>query len=449
MSSIAGRAAAARVAKWLVEKGRTEDAVAALSAWATKGPNDNEGQQLLAEALRIEPRSETARMAFERMEGISGYHAPLDEAITRWTEAELAGLEKEIARPSFRKAQVGFNNNLKYKSAVFHVQTEDSGLDRPHIVTHLFADGGRIIKSVKRSYSDAVSRPDVALYVRQLMKGQQLEMILALRDGHYDRFIEGKESGGTDVLEHPPDPDLKRLAGKKKPAAAAARSEPTPAPPSAAARFHLHVMRSLSGGPEIYEAAGEEVVIGSQGQVPLAGEQFCHPREAVLRWKAEKLWLEDIEGGNGVFLRIRRPVQLEFGDEFIVGDQLLRVVKNPQVDDGPDPTPTYFWSSPKGPSSFRVVQIFEGGAEGACIVARDTTVQIGSAFGEMVFKHDPLISELHCGIDEQAGIIVLTDLESRTGVFVRIEGEQEVAHGDELLIGRTRLVVDLSPSQRA
>jgi hypothetical protein len=34
-------------------------------------------------------------------------------------------------------------------------------------------------------------------------------------------------------------------------------------------------------------------------------------------------------------------------------------------------------------------------------------------------------------------------------VFVRIEGEQEVAHGDELLIGRTRLVVDLSPSQRA
>ncbi len=76
--------------------------------------------------------------------------------------------------------------------------------------------------------------------------------------------------------------------------------------------------------------------------------------------------------------------------------------------------------------------------------ARDPTVQIGSAFAEMVSGHDPLISELHCGIDEQAGAIVLTDLGSRTGVFVRVDGEEELGHGDELLVGRTRLVVDLT-----
>jgi hypothetical protein len=29
-------------------------------------------------------------------------------------------------------------------------------------------------------------------------------------------------------------------------------------------------------------------------------------------------------------------------------------------------------------------------------------------------------------------------------VFVRIRGQQELLHGDELLAGRTRLVVDLS-----
>ena len=47
-------------------------AVAVLSAWAASGPNDPEGQQLLAEALRIDPRAEMARMAFELMEGIAG-----------------------------------------------------------------------------------------------------------------------------------------------------------------------------------------------------------------------------------------------------------------------------------------------------------------------------------------------------------------------------------------
>jgi hypothetical protein len=38
---------------------------------------------------------------------------------------------------------------------------------------------------------------------------------------------------------------------------------------------------------------------------------------------------------------------------------------------------------------------------------------------------------------------------SRTGVFVRVRGEQELGHGDELLIGRTRLVVDLKRKNAA
>jgi pSer/pThr/pTyr-binding forkhead associated (FHA) protein len=206
------------------------------------------------------------------------------------------------------------------------------------------------------------------------------------------------------------------------------------------------VLRSLSGGPETYEPVGTEGVIGSAGAINLPGETFCHPDEALLSFKDGRLWLEDLEGGNGVFLRIRTPVELELGDEFVVGDQLLRVEKNPIADDGPDPDPTYFYSSPKWPSSFRIVQILEGGASGACVVARGNALQIGSAIGDLVFSDDPLVASQHCVIEEQAGTVVLTDLESRTGIFVRIRGEQQLAHGDELLIGRTHLLVDLSAS---
>jgi pSer/pThr/pTyr-binding forkhead associated (FHA) protein len=69
---------------------------------------------------------------------------------------------------------------------------------------------------------------------------------------------------------------------------------------------------------------------------------------------------------------------------------------------------------------------------------------VGSAIGDLIFPDDPLVAEQHCLIEEQAGTVVLTDLASRTGVFVRIRGQQELLHGDELLMGRTRLVVDLS-----
>ncbi len=438
-AALDSRGKAGKVAAWLIEKDRPDEAVQLLAAWAAHGPNDSAGQSLLAEALRIDPSAKIAQQAFERMEGIVGDHTLLDRAVHDFGEAYLAKLESEMRKPSFRRAQMGFNNNIKFMDTVFHVQTEDSGLDSPHIITHLFADGGRIIKSHKRSYEAHVKRPDVAEFVRDLMKSQHLEMVMKLREGAFDRVIAGKEIGGMDLMVDPPNIDVLKL--KKK---ASKDQAPATAPGTAEVLFRLHVLRSLSGGPETYAPEGSRAVIGSSGAINMVGERFCHAEEALLVMRNGELQLEDIDGGNGIFFRIKGSVELELGDEFIVGDQLLRVEKNPIPDDGPAPDPTYFYSSPKWPSSFRVVQQFEGGSLGACAVARGNALQIGSAIGDLVFPDDPLVSEQHCLLEEQAGSLVLTDLGSRTGVFVRVRGVQVLIHGDELLVGRTRLVVDIA-----
>lgn len=450
----AQRATAVRVAKWLVDKGRPDEAVALLAVWASSGANDSEGQGLLAEALRIDPAARVAQQAFERMEGVDGDHSELEQARARLGAEELSRLEAEMRRPSFRRAQMGFNNNIRTGDAVFHVQTEDSGLDQPHVITHLFADGGRVIKSHKRSYADQVARADVGEFVRKLMKAQHLEMVLALREGRFDEVIAGRATGGLEVLTQPPNVEnIRKLAGNKAARAEASSASisvkpeapspaPKPAPRRPGARFSLQVLRSLTGGPERYSPEAESALIGSEGAINLPGERFCHPREASISVRDGRLWLDDLEGGNGVFLRIRTPVELEFGDEFVIGDQLLRVERNPVADDGPDPDPTYFYSSPKWPSSFRIVQIFEGGALGCAVVARGNTLQVGSAIGDLIFPDDPLMADQHCVIEEQAGTVMLTDLATRTGVFVRIRGEQEIAGGDELLVGRTRLLVE-------
>jgi hypothetical protein len=452
MSAGETRETAARLAKWLVDKGRPDEAVALLSAWAANGPNNSSGQQLLAEALRIDPSARVAQMAFERMEGMSGDHDDLDAAIAAYPTAELEKLEAEMKRPTFRKAQMGFNNNIKWNGQVFHVQTEDSGLDQPHILTQLCADGGRVIKSHRRSYEEHVKRDDVAEFVRNLMKGQHFEMVLALREGRFNAILEGKEVGGLVELSEPPNVDILKLQSKKKKkaeAAAASAAASEKKAPEQQVHFQLKVLRSLTGGPESYAPEGDLAIVGSKGAISLDGEVFCHPEEAMLSVRGEGVWLEDLDGGNGVFLRIRTPVELDIGDEFVVGDQLLRVEKNPVADDAPDPDPTYFYSSPKWPSSFRVVQVFAGGAVGACVVARGNTLQVGSAVGDLVFPDDPLVAEQHCIVEEQAGAVVLTDLGSRTGVFVRIRGEQQLSQGDELLVGRTRLVVKLKTGQAA
>lgn len=451
------RKTAGRVAKWLIGKERSADAVALLAVWAASGPNDAEGQTLLAEALRINPSSLLAKLAFERMEGVAGEHAPLDEAIARWSADELRKLDREMARPAFLRAQVGFNNNVKYKNQTFHIQTEDSGLDKPHVITHLFADGGRVIKGHKRSYAGHVTRDDVAPFVRELMKSMQLEMALALRDGRFDPIIEGRAVGGLELLDYPPKVDVQKLATQKKTRVLADGASVRPsagsspeaekvggrAAESGRAYFRLTVLRGPPGGPKVYEPRGTEAILGSAGAIVLPNEPFAHPREAAIRFRDQRLWLYDFEAGNGVFLRIKAPVELEVGDEFVVGDQLLRIERNAVPQDGPDPGPTYFYSSPKWVSSFRVVQVFEGGGLGACVLAHGTTLQIGSTYGDFVFPSDPLVSEQHCLIEEQAGSILLTDLGthqgSHTGVFVRIKGEQELVSGDEILVGRTRM----------
>lgn len=460
------RESALRAAKWLVEKNQPDEAVAVLCAWAAAGANNSQGQALLAEALRIDPSARVAQEAFECMEGMQGEHPALTQAQAGFGAEYLTKLEAEMRRPNFRRAQMGFNNNIKCQDQVFHVQTEDSGLDQPHIVTHLFADGGRVIKSHKRAYADAVSRADVAEFVRSLMKAQHLEMVLALREGKFNEIIAGRAVGGLELLTEAPSVDAMKIANKRQqratlirppealsPSPSASGEQPLPlikrAEAAAKSLFALHVLRSLAGGPDRYAPVGETAVIGSAGDIQLYGELFCHPREAQLSYKDSRLWLEDLDGGNGVFLRIRTPVELDFGDEFVVGDQLLKIDRNPVAHDGPDPAPTYFYSSPKWQSSFRVTQIVEAGALGACSVARGKTLQVGSALGDLLFPDDPLLSEQHCVVEEQAGSVVLSDLGSRTGVFVRIRGEQELAHGDELLIGRTRLVVDLTSGQAA
>jgi hypothetical protein len=84
---------------------------------------------------------------------------------------------------------LGYNNNVRHRGRVFHIQTEDSGINSPRIMTHLFADGGRIVKSTRTDYSEFIGQRDMAETVRNLMKEQHKAMFVALRSGVLDEVI--------------------------------------------------------------------------------------------------------------------------------------------------------------------------------------------------------------------------------------------------------------------
>ncbi len=135
---------------------------------------------------------------------------------------------------------LGYNTNVRHKGKLYHIQTEDSGVRHPHIITHLFADGGRIVASKKTSYSELVETGAYQERVKQMMRDQHKAMFIGLRDGEFDEPEEFQ--GAKNELEKPPSLTPPPLA-PKAPApgvdeleAAAARlaaSSPSPGAPTA------------------------------------------------------------------------------------------------------------------------------------------------------------------------------------------------------------------------
>ena len=87
--------------------------------------------------------------------------------------------------------QSGFNTNCRYRGVVFHVQTEDSGIKTPVIVTHLFQQGN-VIASLRRDYTDQLDKQDWVERVRRQMQAQHQSMLRQLIRGEHDVAIEAQ-----------------------------------------------------------------------------------------------------------------------------------------------------------------------------------------------------------------------------------------------------------------
>lgn len=177
----------------------------------------------------------------------------------------------------FQSPLLGYNNNVRHRGRVFHIQTEDSGVNHPHVITHLFMDGGRILKSVKKSYAEHVGSDNMSETVRVLMKEQHKAMFIALRDGQFDELVEGKKKPAEAAA--PPATAAAATTGAATSTAATptatAPAQPAveAAPPTAAAPTNANAApaRPASAPPptQVPASAPPEVVRNDKPVVPL------------------------------------------------------------------------------------------------------------------------------------------------------------------------------------
>ena len=79
----------------------------------------------------------------------------------------------------------GFNTDVKHKSRVFHIQTEDKGEGNPFVESLVYV-GAEILATKRTSYAEVVSagRDDQA--IQELMEQQHRTMIAAIQRGRFD-----------------------------------------------------------------------------------------------------------------------------------------------------------------------------------------------------------------------------------------------------------------------
>lgn len=93
-------------------------------------------------------------------------------------------------------------------------------------------------------------------------------------------------------------------------------------------RYQL-VQRGTEDKCEIARTIKDELIVGKDPGCGFAVESddYLSRKHARLSKSDGDLWLEDLGSSNGTFLRIRRPIMLEVGDEIVVGTSVFRIDK--------------------------------------------------------------------------------------------------------------------------
>ena len=96
--------------------------------------------------------------------------------------------------------------------------------------------------------------------------------------------------------------------------------------------IRLRVVQILEGG--LHAAAfplkeGDNHLGREHGDITFPGDGFVSGRHAVLRVRNDRLTVRDLGSSNGTFVRLAGPAFVEDGDQYLVGQQLLRADVKP------------------------------------------------------------------------------------------------------------------------
>jgi hypothetical protein len=211
---------------------------------------------------------------------------------------------------------------------------------------------------------------------------------------------------------------------------------------SARPQVTVQVVRA-DGGPEMSFALNkEEAIAGTVGDILLNKDPFIAPAQARFFFRGSRLMVEDVGGGNGIYIRLKAEHELDAGQEIRCGRQRLMLELLP----APQPATPKIWGSPSYGCRARLLQWLEGGIRGDAFPLKEGENRLGREVGDITFSGDAFVSGRHAVFLVSPGRVSIRDLGSSNGTFLRLSQPTALENGDQLLVGKQLLKLEVVPA---
>jgi pSer/pThr/pTyr-binding forkhead associated (FHA) protein len=202
--------------------------------------------------------------------------------------------------------------------------------------------------------------------------------------------------------------------------------------------FRLVVVHRDGTDGIAYNLLGDQIDIGRTEGDLLFEDPHLAPRHARVVASLTGRVLTPLESRNGIYVRLRGPIDLQDGDHLLVGKQVLKFELLTDAERSLRPALEHgvvVFGTPVRPPWARLRQITPAAVTRDVFHLTRPDVILGRETADLVFSDDEFMSRRHAQISFRNGRGHLEDLGSSNGTFLRLRGPHGLISGDLIRLG--------------
>ncbi len=207
----------------------------------------------------------------------------------------------------------------------------------------------------------------------------------------------------------------------------------------------VSVRRDGSDGQTFPVGPGQTDIGRSDGELRFDDPHLA-ARHARLSSRGGQFVVTPLEARNGVYVRIRGAVEIDDGEQFLVGKQVLRFELLTEAEKALRPAVEHgvvLFGTPVKPPWGRIRQLTAAGTSRDLFHLTRSETTLGREHGDIVFSDDEFLSRRHAQLQHRGGRTTLLDLGSSNGTYVRLRGPHPLSHGEMIRLGDELLRFEL------